>query len=462
MKLHKLLISFFTVVALSASAQGMAASNYQSRLNDNGSPPNGINDFQFAVGDSLTNGNRGTGPNASRYLPASTNVDSSWLSAPNTNIVRVNMAMTNEPITATWMHGTEFHSINWGNVSRIRQNGTIDHLNFTLSAPFPTITNLFFEVWRLQTNSPYLFNRIYREDILSKCVLGSNYVVLATNMVCQVNDFIGYGWKASADTSNRVFECDCPSIYPNSYYTTIDPGTFCNWPTNSFSCGMFAIYVYMQAPVACFLGDSTVQGNPASQSYVKWQPSYTNYPGGTFPFVAAAALGGISYQNLGVNAQKIRETYNTATNFGVAADARVWFLETGLNDLIQNTSQSAYLNAVTNILNAAASNHTQVVWIKTFPWSDGTPEQMTNRDLWNSAMQAAALLYSNTLAVVDVSSYIGQYRSNGPPGNLWDIATGLSPDGIHYYPAGYQIIGRGVVMEMKKVNVCRAGTPTPN
>ncbi len=63
MKPYKLLLlsSLFTVVVLPVGAQGTAFS-YQGRLNDNGSPANGIYDLQFTVCDALTNGNFVAGP----------------------------------------------------------------------------------------------------------------------------------------------------------------------------------------------------------------------------------------------------------------------------------------------------------------------------------------------------------------------------------------------------------------
>ncbi len=63
MKPHRLLLTslLLTAVALSASAQGTAFC-YQGRLNDNGSPANGLYDVRFMVLDAPNNGNLLAGP----------------------------------------------------------------------------------------------------------------------------------------------------------------------------------------------------------------------------------------------------------------------------------------------------------------------------------------------------------------------------------------------------------------
>jgi hypothetical protein len=91
----------------------------------------------------------------------------------------------------------------------------------------------------------------------------------------------------------------------------------------------------------------------------------------------------------------------------------------------------------------ASDSISKILVMKILPWSNGTNVQMQTRDDWNASLVTLAAGYSKAI-VVDASSYVGQFRSGGDAGNLWDIQAVYNSDGVHFTSAGHGQIAQAL------------------
>jgi lysophospholipase L1-like esterase len=196
------------------------------------------------------------------------------------------------------------------------------------------------------------------------------------------------------------------------------------------------IETYMQAPQAVFIGDSIISGNSSHQSFLN--TTETTNIASTIERKFSTATG-YTYQNMGIGGQGIAAIASRFTADVINLHPRVVVIEGGVNDIQGGaTTKATFLANWTTMLDAAQADSgiTKILVLKILPWTNGTNTQMQTRDDWNNSLATLASGYSKAV-VVDASSYVGLNRVGGDSGNLWDIISYYTDDGVHFTSSGH-------------------------
>jgi lysophospholipase L1-like esterase len=116
----------------------------------------------------------------------------------------------------------------------------------------------------------------------------------------------------------------------------------------------------------------------------------------------------------------------------------------GPNDIMDGRPKSGYLANWKRMLDACQANGIKPIVMLIFPATILSNSQAQQREDWDAALRELAKNYPGAV-VVDVSAYVGALRAKGPANNLWNIAPGLSPDGLHFTAKGNQLIAQAIV-----------------
>ncbi len=218
----------------------------------------------------------------------------------------------------------------------------------------------------------------------------------------------------------------------------------------------------MDPPSLVYIGDSLIYENVAFTMPASLSGGY-GLISTTIPYKVGQnlqrkrpALKPTIYQNMGIGGQI---TSQIASRFAVdvlAKHPQIAVIEGGTNDLISGTiSKDQFLVNWKTMLDACAANGIKVMVLLIWP-GDATDiygnalltnEKMVMRDDWNAALTALSETYHNS-RVVNVDSFIGQYRPGGPPGNLWDLIPAYTSDHLHLTEAGYAQVARALSMAL--------------
>jgi lysophospholipase L1-like esterase len=223
------------------------------------------------------------------------------------------------------------------------------------------------------------------------------------------------------------------------------PPTSSTWTGGSYSTAPGAVTpveLYMQAPQAVFIGDSIISGHNANLSFL--HTTETTNIASTIE-KQFSNLTGYTYQNMGVGAQTTSQIEARFTADVINLHPRIVVIEGGVNDIAQSVAKATFLAKWTSMLDAAQASDSisKILVMKILPWSNGTNVQMQTRDDWNASLVTLAAGYSKAI-VVDASSYVGQFRSGGDAGNLWDIQAVYNSDGVHFTSAGHGQIAQAL------------------
>lgn len=349
--------------------------------------------------------------------------------------------------------------ITLGQKYRIRQNGTITRIRLYIGnshyAPTSGVTGLYLKIWRKTgTNSYDLVGT--SNNLAGSLVINSfNTFDLTLPITVQEGDY--YGWRQEGTGLPLQ---DIVESGTTSYYTTnVEPATTgYSWESQASSGGVnyaVPIELYMTAPQAVFIGDSIIAGHNANRSFL--ESTATTDLGSTIEY-HFSELTGYTYQNMGIGAQTTTQIAARFTADVINSHPRIVVIEGGTNDnlLGGDSAKATFLSNWTAMLDAAqdSSSVTTIVALKILPCSNITSgcsdaEQQVVDD-WNSSLATLAAGYSKAI-VVDASTYVGQFRTGGDAGNLWDIKTEYdSGDGVHYNSAGHAQIAQAIADSLPK------------
>lgn len=195
-----------------------------------------------------------------------------------------------------------------------------------------------------------------------------------------------------------------------------------------------------------WIGDSLISGygstgdrNSVSHMYAtkRWHTEFFR----THGIVAYNCL------NKGIGGQNITQIEARYAADVVANDPDYAVNEGGINDVIGGTAEATFLAKRTAMTAAAAAAGIIPVEVLLGPWTNATTAQAEKRDLWNADLISALAAYPSAI-IVDLSEALGKNRPGGPSGNLWDIKTEYSFDGLHLNNAGYTAMAQAVYEEL--------------
>lgn len=368
-----------------------------------------------------------------------TTTDSSWVNANAitndavalSNTVEAGGYITPAAGTSLYVAASEFHVLNYAQKERIRQNGTITQIkgyfDFTLGGG----TVVYFDVWRLISTNNY--QRIAHVDITSHIVGASTVTITGLSVAVQEGDFTGVSWIGDpGGTFLSVLSYASTGLYYKAASVTSGGEA---WESRSALNFTYPWKIFMQAPVAVMIGDSIMAGFPGNASFI--EAAHSNGWTTAIPYKVANALGW-TYQNMAIGGQITLDIATRITADVVNLKPRIAFIEGGVNDANTGYTLSQIQTNYTNILTAMQSNNIIPIVILVLPWANGTNSQNQLLDQVNAWLITNVPTYGGR--VVDARATVGQFRTGGDAGNLWDIQAAYNSDGVHYNASGYTAI----------------------
>ncbi|MFA6082200.1 MAG: GDSL-type esterase/lipase family protein [Patescibacteria group bacterium] len=330
-----------------------------------------------------------------------------------------------------------------GQKYRIRESGTVSRIRiYTVSTT--GLAQFYVKIWRKDGATYDLVGA--SENLISSLSSGQYSTIDLASPIAGVQEGDYYGYQVILSTKGSFFYAKTSITGVTSYYHTNSAvaTTDYNWEGSSeFLAGaVLPIEFYMQAPQVAFIGDSIIAGHPAHYSFL--EATATTNIASTIES-QFGVLTGYSYQNMGIGSQTTAQISARFAADIVALKPRAVVIEGGVNDIAGGVLKATFLANWTSMLDAAQAESSldRIVVIKVLPWTNGTTTQMQTRDDWNASLTTLANNYSKAI-VVDASSYVGQFRSGGDAGNLWDIQTAYNSDGVHYNTAGHGQIAQAI------------------
>ena len=369
--------------------------------------------------------------------------------APYANIP--NQLSPNWPSSSyTTYQDMEFIQANHNN--RIRQNGTIYNIQFTVADP-SKLDEFYFTIWRKNESGGY--DRIAITENLKYLIANNTPYILLPDPIENVyeGDFYGYRIKTSGDALYINTQEAHLTYYVNN---SASPINF-DWESKEWRPYIFVIESFMNNPYMVFIGDSIISGNVAHHSFIE-NTDVTDIPS-TIENHWSGKAGGMTYQNMGHGGQRTSDLDARFNSDVVELSSEFVLIEGGVNDVnchrftadeisnnLESMIQKAYSNKITPVimLILPENNHS--------PEKDyGTDEDLAKIDEINNNLIEISAKYTPSI-VVDARSYVGVERSSGPNGNLWDINPDYdSGDGIHFNSAGHERIAQAIKDSFKYI-----------
>lgn len=328
-----------------------------------------------------------------------------------------------------------------GNKYRIRQEGSLSKIKIYVASITGT-TGFYIKVWR---NDGSTYDLVGTSGNLAGSLIAGqmNEVELASPITgVQEGDYLGYRIERDSLEPNtyQFYAKTGQGSSVESYYITDAVASDSNFDWQNapghLAGAVLPIEIYMQSPQTIFIGDSIIAGHPAHYSFLE-ATAMTNIASTIEK--QFSDLTGYSYQNMGIGSQT---TSLIVTRFNadvVNLNPRVAILEGGVNDIALGVTKETFLSNWTTMLDACRDNDIIPIVIPIMPWTSGSMTQMTTRDDWNTSLVALAQTYEDAI-VADMSLAVGQYATDGPEGNLWDIKTAYNADGVHFNSTGHGAI----------------------
>ncbi len=327
-------------------------------------------------------------------------------------------------------------SLEWltdGHQYRIRQDGPITRVR--LFTPLSTqITGLYIKIWRKNGST---YDLVGTSNNLASQLVNNDFATIDLGTPIngvKAGDF--YGARVETSGSNGKFYAYNPgNVSMKFILNQTAQNSAMDWTNKSNTNYVMPVELYTNpAPQAVFIGDSIIQGVPNNYSFLD--------PTNTTNLAASIegkfkALTGYTYQNMGKGSDTTTIIKNRFTNDVINLHPRVAIIEGGVNDIHSSQSKSQFISNWTTMLEAAqaSSSISKILVVKILPWTNGTTVQNQTRDDWNASLVNLAANYSKA-TIVDASSAVGQFRSGGDSGNLWDIQPAYSADGVHFTESG--------------------------
>lgn len=391
---------------------------------------------------------------------------------------------------ATWAH-----FIMHGHTSRIRQSGTIKKVKFYFRST-TYLTNFQISVWRQTTEgaNDYELIGLSNNLVTSITANANNDITLGTPITgVKEGDFYGIvlGYSQAPGTASFMYAYGggrptgiTPGKYAYTVYgmsnetgsTRTEPqvGDHIVWRTLTNGVHIYGVStdtpiveLFMDAPVIVSMGNSITSGFilPTGGHY-SYMDTYglnstsglqTTYPDGstkndlarTWPYKLSQLLG-VAVQNAGYTGETTAQINSRFVTYATNIIPRFVILEAGHNDITAVsdeataiTQRNLIISGYTSMLQAAvAAGIKPIIFLMAprnetvtgYPTLGGTTLRMQTVDWVNTQLRALAVTYN--AFVVDTMAVVGQFRSGGDAGNLWDIQYVYSADGLHFTDSG--------------------------
>lgn len=320
-------------------------------------------------------------------------------------------------------------------------------------ATLPT-DSLMFEVWR---SNGVTYDRVYKENILSKLTAAVvDTVTFATAIDAREGDKIaikmsGGGSLGAVDlgVANSLYYAAADTILES---TGVDFST--RFP-NSLGYAL-SIKLLGRSPEAVIIGNSIAAGHPANYSGV--EASIASYPDSAISGALFNLDTSWVVQNMATGSTTSSYLNTNFTNYVKNIYPKYTIIESGVNDIATSVPKATYINNMIQFMDSLQANSIIPIVIKIPPWSNGTNTQMQTRDDWMTDISDSITSRYPEGFFIDVDTALGQFRSGGDPGNLWDGQSAYYADGVHPNGLGYIKIASIINTVVNTTNVYYVAT----
>ncbi len=307
------------------------------------------------------------------------------------------------------------------------------------------LTQAYFYIWR---KTPTAYEIVSVESILIKLAAGTaeQEITLDTPIDVVEGDFTGVLYGRSTGNTQAAY---LTAVGGGKYRVgaTYDE-TPVDWDAETTLGSVQVIHVQGQTPLLVTIGDSINASIPQHASMVDGLWTYENVEK-SWQYKLQALNSKFYYQNCGVGGNNTTQIAARFNRDVVLKKPRFAVISGGVNDIAQSVLKSVYIANMTAILDAClANNIIPIVW-KIMPWTDGINEAMVTRDDWNADLETLFNTYEiEGKIIIDFDEDLGQFRTGGAVGNLWNIKPEYDEDGVHYTEAGYAKIAEVMLREI--------------
>ena len=319
----------------------------------------------------------------------------------------------------------------------IRQNGNVEKIRMLVQDDVSPLTQFYFYIWRLRPDLDY--DKIHQVDILSKVQEAGTGIVeieFDTPLLAQEGDRVGLGYGGAENVVINRFPSDISTAKPFLYQNTIISDSVYDWNAAPSIQISTEIVCFMSPPNIVGVGDSIMAGHPGHYSYIETTLTFSDDIENQVLY-QLANLNSLyaPYQNMGIGGNRVNQVLARLQEDAVDLKPKRVLLNAGVNDIAGGRSNNDIMSDIDSSVQLLISNGIAPMLIQVIPWSNGTNVQMQQRDLLNVEIQNLASLYN--LQTVNLDIALGQFRSGGDPGNLWDINPLYDDDGVHLNKDGY-------------------------
>jgi lysophospholipase L1-like esterase len=326
-----------------------------------------------------------------------------------------------------------------GNRLRIAQTGTVKSLKAYLGTT-ANLSSVVIRAWRKNGATYDLVGST--ENILSKITPNSINTIVFSQPIYGVTygDYVSIRiiGTGSAGYLLYFYSATGSSGYYATNQTPSESGY--DWESKtSYSDQSCGLELYMNSPRIIGIGDSIMSGALINRAFT------VNSPVAFSP--AQALLGhltsssGYSYQNMGVGSNTTTQMLARFQSDVVVKNPRTIIIQGGGNDIGVGATQATFISNYTAMLDACLFAKVIVVLIT--PWTTGTNGQLQTADAWNSALISLVDGYNNAV-VFDPRPIVGQFRTGGDAGNMWDIIPAYTTDGVHFTSEAYALMAAAI------------------
>lgn len=323
----------------------------------------------------------------------------------------------------------------YSHVSRIRENEYVTKVEFYCNLIASEIALMIgdgrrfdFKIWRKNILGTY--DRIGMENIVTKLSPEAvNVITLDTPILAEEGDFVGFGINRGYTALNAL---GTGKIW---YFSSSEaPANGADFEAEATLSLDIPNVTFGQAPLMVGIGDSIMAGHTDHYSFLETADitSLSNQ----IMYQLRAINSDIIYQNMGTGSSTSTQILSRFPSDVVGLKPKYVIIHVGVNDIAGAVAKATYISNMTAMLDLCVTNSIIPIIGKIMPWTNGSNVQMQTRDDWMADLQALVATYSGA-KWVDYDASIGQFRTGGDAGNLWDIQVAYDDDGVHLLEAGY-------------------------
>jgi len=328
--------------------------------------------------------------------------------------------------------------------TRVYQNGLIDHVDFYMGSIPSNLTSFYIDFWR--TNQSTGISAIVDSvEVLAQLdSFTTNHIYFTRPVQVQDGDYTGIHYTGSGAHVAFLQE----QYKPNwTYYKTSAPSNWSsqNWYAESrFNAGI-PVIVFMRSPNVITIGTSLTSSSP---NQTKLENITNDAVPQSWPGIIEDTLN-LRVQNMGISGSSSTQNAARFTTDVAAKRPRIAVLEGIVNDIRSGVATTTIVNNFVSMLNTCRDSSIVPIVIKIIPCTVCTNAEMYQMDTVAAKLDSLITnIYTNG-KIVNPNSVLGQFRSGGAVGNLWDLQPSLTYDGLHLTPAGYLLLAQKVIAQIR-------------